>query len=168
MIKPLKNSKGVTLISLIVSIIILCILAGVSWKELTSNNIAKSSEDAKNQVLKLNDNTEAQREDVYDKIVENKTAESVPTIGSVNITVQKPTDTSVRAETSGISNAESYTFYIKKSTENDSAYVVMPKNNKLDKNATITGLEKSTTYTVRVVAKNNSGLSTKTETNIAL
>ena len=70
---------------------------------------------------------------------------------------------------SGISAVATYKFSIKKTSENDSSYVV--KQNTADKTCTITGLEQNTSYTVKVEVEDiagNTGVKTATTTTSIL
>ena len=66
------------------------------------------------------------------------------TVG-LDLQLEKQTDTSIIATANATdtkSEIISYTFYIRKITENDSAYVTIKKSNKLTKAVTCSNLEK--------------------------
>lgn len=138
--KQKANENGITLVALVVTIIVLIILAGISVGAIIGDNgiIAKSKE-AKDEAEKMQNSTAQDRESLYGEIVGEKNQyEEAGTVG-VNLELEKETDTSIIATASATdtkSEIISYTFYIRKITENDSAYVIIKKSDKLTNTAT--------------------------------
>lgn len=167
-----KNDKGITLIALIVTVIVLLILAGISINATIGNNglIAKGKQ-AQNEAIEMQESTTQNREELYEELVGNKVDYEQEGQVEVSLVLAKTTDTSVTATANATgtkSEIVSYTFFIKKATEDDSAYVTIKKNNKLTNTATCTGLEKDMAYKVKVVAMNKDGVSKTAEKNIML
>ena len=121
-----KNENGITLIALIVTIVVLIILAGISIGAIVGDNgIISKSKEAK---------------------------EEAGTVG-LDLQLEKQTDTSIIATANATdtkSEIISYTFYIRKITENDSAYVMIKKSDKLTKAVTCSNLEKDMGYKVKL------------------
>ena len=65
----LQQGKGITLIALIVTIVVLLILAGVSIRLVTEDNgLIKKATDVRNQVEKEAENEEKEREELTNQI----------------------------------------------------------------------------------------------------
>ena len=141
-----KNENGITLIALIVTIVVLIILAGISIGAIVGDNgIISKSKEAKEEAGKMQNSTAQDRDSLYGELVGEKNQyEESGTVG-LNLQLEKQTDTSIIATANATdtkSEIISYTFYIRKITENDSAYVTIKKSNKLTKAVTCSNLEK--------------------------
>ena len=167
-----KNENGITLIALIVTIVVLIILAGISIRAIVGDNgIISKSKEAKEEAGKMQNSTAQDRDSLYGELVGEKNQyEESGTVG-LNLQLEKQTDTSIIATANATdtkSEIISYTFYIRKITENDSAYVTIKKSDKLTKAVTCSNLEKDMGYKVKVVAIDKEGVSKTAEKNIVL
>ena len=167
-----KNENGITLIALIVTIVVLIILAGISIGAIVGDNgIISKSKEAKEEAGKMQNSTAQDRDSLYGELVGEKNQyEESGTVG-LDLQLEKQTDTSIIATANATdtkSEIISYTFYIRKITENDSAYVTIKKSDKLTKAVTCSNLEKDMGYKVKVVAMDKDGVSKTAEKNIVL
>lgn len=170
--KQKANENGITLVALVVTIIVLIILAGISVGAIIGDNgIISKSKNAIDEAEKMQNSTAQNRESLYGEIVGDKNQyEEAGTVG-VNLELEKETDTSIIATANATdtkSEIISYTFYIRKITENDSAYVIIKKSDKLTNTVTCANLEKDMAYKVKVVAMDKDGVSKTAEKNIVL
>ena len=167
-----KDENGITLVALVITIIVLIILTGISIGAIVGDNgmISKSKE-AKDEVGKMQNSTTQNRDALYGEVIEDKTQYGEAGIIGINLELEKKTDTSIMATASATdtkSEIISYTFYIRKITENDSAYVMIKKNDILTDTVICENLEKDMGYKVKVVAMDKDGVSKTAEKNIVL
>ena len=67
-----KNERGITLLALIVTIVVLLILAGVTIGTLTGDyGLISKSQDARNETIGMQDSTSTDSDAVYGEIIEN-------------------------------------------------------------------------------------------------
>ena len=154
------------------TIVVLIILAGISIRAIVGDNgIISKSKEAKEEAGKMQNSTAQDRDSLYGELVGEKNQyEESGTVG-LNLQLEKQTDTSIIATANATdtkSEIISYTFYIRKITENDSAYVTIKKSDKLTKAVTCSNLEKDMGYKVKVVAMDKDGVSKTAEKNIVL
>ena len=154
------------------TIVVLIILAGISIGAIVGDNgIISKSKEAKEEAGKMQNSTAQDRDSLYGELVGAKNQyEESGTVG-LDLQLEKKTDTSIIATANATdtkSEIISYTFYIRKITENDSAYVTIKKSNKLTKAVTCSNLEKDMGYKVKVVAMDKDGVSKTAEKNIVL
>ena len=170
--KRFRDDSGITLIALIVTIMVLIILAGITLKiTLGENGLISKGREARNKAQEMRDNTENSRDSLYGVITGNKSENDTPSEVEVNLNVTKTSDTSISATANATdtnSNIVSYTFYIRKLTENDSSYVMIKKSDKLANTVECTGLEENMSYTVKVIAVDEKGTSKTAVKKIAL
>ena len=106
----------------------------------------------------------------YASVTITDTTEPTVTLTLSNETTNSITATATATDNeSGIATDVTYKFSIKKTSEDDSNYVV--KQNTTDKTCTITGLEQNTDYTVKVEVEDkagNTGMKTETTTTTAV
>ena len=166
------NENGITLITLVVTILVLIILAGITLKiTIGENGLIAKGKDARNQVGQMQTNTEEARDSLYNEIAGGKDAYPDPSAVDVDLSVQKTSDTSISATANATdtnSNIVSYTFYIRKVTEQDSSYVMIKKSDKLANTVDCSDLEKDMAYTVKVIALDERGTSRTAVKKIAL
>ncbi len=167
-----KDENGITLVALVITIIVLIILTGISIGAIVGDNgmISKSKE-AKDEVGKMQNSTTQNRDALYGEVIEDKTQYGEAGIIGINLELEKKTDTSIMATASATdtkSEIISYTFYIRKITEDDSAYVMIKKNDILTDTVICENLEKDMGYKVKVVAMDKDGVSKTAEKNIVL
>ena len=166
------NENGITLITLVVTILVLIILAGITLKiTIGENGLIAKGKDARNQVGQMQTNTEEARDSLYNEIAGGKDAYPDPSAVNVDLSVQKTSDTSISATANATdtnSNIVSYTFYIRKVTEQDSSYVMIKKSDKLANTVDCSNLEKDMAYTVKVIALDERGTSRTAVKKIAL
>ena len=166
------NENGITLITLVVTILVLIILAGITLKiTIGENGLIAKGKDARNQVGQMQTNTEEARGSLYNEIAGGKDAYPDPSAVDVDLSVQKTSDTSISATANATdtnSNIVSYTFYIRKVTEQDSSYVMIKKSDKLANTVDCSNLEKDMAYTVKVIALDERGTSRTAVKKIAL
>ena len=154
------------------TIVVLIILAGISIGAIVGDNgIISKSKEAKEEAGKMQNSTAQDRDSLYGELVGEKNQyEESGTVG-LDLQLEKQTDTSIIATANATdtkSEIISYTFYIRKITENDSAYVTIKKSDKLTKAVTCSNLEKDMGYKVKVVAMDKDGVSKTAEKNIVL
>ena len=161
-----KNEKGITLVALVVTIVIIVILASVTiTATFGENGIIKQAELVRDLASNA---TIAEAEEMnslmgeYSNIMNGDGEVPEPptdtTPPTVNIVVGETTENSititVNAEDkeSGMIDSPKYTYYIKETTEEDSAYQEKATNI-TDNNYTFTELTQETNYSIKVVVK---------------
>ena len=128
-----KNNKGITLLALCVTIAVMLILVGVVVNSLTGNNgLIKVARDATDNVVEEDEAGESQRNSIYSEITAEK--DDLITTGAfvTDLQVTANNQTKTISATASVTNQEilSYTFYIKKTTYDDKAYVKIEKADK--------------------------------------
>lgn len=160
------NEKGITIIVLIITITVMCILAGVSIHLILKDNQGAIQEatNARNAAKNLQEETDSFIENTYDEI----SGENVTTTNEdkfdIAVSFEKNTDSgAVLVASASVSNNQlpiaSYKFYYKKTTDPDSKYVTMDKNNKTDSSARkdISTDSSSTNYNIKAVVIDSQG-----------
>jgi type II secretory pathway pseudopilin PulG len=154
-----KNNKGITLLALCVTIAVMLILAGVVVNSLTGNNgLIKVARDTADNVVEEDEAGESQRNSIYSEITAEK--DDLITTGAfvTDLQVTANNQTKTISATASVTNQEilSYTFYIKKTTYDDKAYVKIEKADRAT--STITKkVEDDAVYQIKVVAINKEG-----------
>lgn len=154
-----KNNKGITLLALCVTIAVMLILAGVVVNSLTGNNgLIKVARDTADNVVEEDEAGESQRNSIYSEITAEK--DDLITTGAfvTDLQVTANNQTKTISASASVTNQEilSYTFYIKKTTYDDKAYVKIEKADKTT--STITKkVEEDAAYQIKVVAVNKEG-----------
>lgn len=70
----MKNEKGITLLALVVSVVVLIILAGISIGALLGENgIIEKSQEARNRTEEMQNSTARNRDALYDELTGEKT-----------------------------------------------------------------------------------------------
>lgn len=164
----MKNNRGITLVALVITIIILLILAGISIVQLTESGIfkkarkaeekTKESQNLENSILKDYENTmneymttEKKKPQIIVNI-ENATSVSI----KVNILVND--------EENIIPQDSQYSYYIKSSQEEK--YPEIPSYIGTNKQYTFEGLTQGTNYNIKVTVKDkNNNIIEGTNTN---
>ena len=158
-LKEESKQAGITLLALCVTIAVMLILAGVVVNSLTGNNgLIKVARDAADNVVEEDEAGESQRNSIYSEITAEK--DDLITTGAfvTDLQVTANNQTKTISATASVTNQEilSYTFYIKKTTYDDKAYVKIEKDDRAT--STITKkVEDDAVYQIKVVAINKEG-----------
>ena len=164
----MKKEKGITLVALVITIVIIVILSSVTiTATFGDNGIIKKAELARdlasNSTIKENEDMNSLMDEYANIMSEGSEVPEPPkdtTSPIVSIVVGEITETSiaitVNAEDkeSGMVENPKYTYYIKKSTEEDSAYQEKATD-VTEKNYTFTSLTQETNYSIKVVVKSD-------------
>lgn len=79
----MKNEKGITLLALVVSVVVLIILAGISIGALFGENgIIEKSRQARNRTEEMQNSTARNREALYDELTGEKAQSGEPGTGT--------------------------------------------------------------------------------------
>ena len=170
----MKNEKGITLLALVVSVVVLIILAGISIGALLGRNgIIEKSQEARNKTEEMQNSTARNRDALYNELTGEKTSSGESGAGTISLELglEKPSETSIKATaniTGEVSEIVSCNFYIKKTTEDEGAYVRIKKDDKLATTAVCTELETDVKYTVKAVVTDKKGLTQTAKKSILL
>ena len=170
----MKNEKGITLLALVVSVVVLIILAGISIGALLGRNgIIEKSQEARNKTEEMQNSTARNRDALYNELTGGKAPSGESGAGTISLELglEKPSETSIKATaniTGEVSEIVSCNFYIKKTTEDEGAYVRIKKDDKLATTAVCTELETDVKYTVKAVVTDKKGLTQTAKKSILL
>ena len=164
----IRDRNGITLIALVITVIVLILLSAVTISTLVGDNgLLKKGKNTANSIEDAHNSTEQARQELYNKIIAQKEGEE--NSGAFNVTLNVTADglnLTISASVSG-NNAEikSYQFYIKKSIEDNSAYVKIRKDSDLASSVTTT-IEEGSKYTIKAIVIDKNGNVAETKQTI--
>ena len=170
--KTKENNRGITLVALVVTIVVLLILAGVSINlVIGQNGIITKAQEAKEKYEQVAINEEIERNKLYNEIVEylddnTSTEEDVePLAVNVKNTGRGESTATVTVEVTNEKPEGSdvtVSYYIKLSSDTDDNY--QQKHTGKDLSYTFTDLSYSSSYTIKIEVTDASGRTATTTT----
>ena len=121
----------------------------------------------------MQNSTARNRDALYNELTGGKAPSGESGAGTISLELglEKPSETSIKATaniTGEVSEIVSCNFYIKKTTEDEGAYVRIKKDDKLATTAVCTELETDVKYTVKAVVTDKKGLTQTAKKSILL
>ena len=144
----LKKDKGITIIALVVTIVVILILSGIAVSTLSGNNgllaqiqqekenVEKKSEFAENKIKEL--------EEEFNKVEVEMSMKIARGTNYINITDVKVLNTNFEID--------SYEYYLKKEDDDENKYQKLAGDTN---QISATGLIHNTTYDIKIIAKSN-------------